>query len=122
MTNIYGKGAKGLATKLHSLIVRSRGACQKCGESTYSKLQCAHIITRTFSAIRTDERNAWCLCARCHFRVDTHADEKMALVDETIGREEFDRLKAKTHPPTKMDWEAEVERLTAVWAEIREAA
>ena len=36
MSNIYGKGAKGRATKLHAQIVRSKGSCEKCGAGELS--------------------------------------------------------------------------------------
>jgi hypothetical protein len=123
MSASYGKGAKAKATKLHSLIVRSRGACERCGERYYPKLQAAHIIPRARSATRTLEQAAWCLCASCHFAVDNFAHLKMDLVDRTIGREEYDRLYAlATHGTTKVDWVGELDRLRAVWARIEEAA
>ena len=42
MADIYGKGAKGRATRLHALITRDFGKCMNCG--TTEALQCAHII------------------------------------------------------------------------------
>lgn len=110
----WGKGDKGKATRMHSLIVRARGVCARCGERDYSKLQCAHAIPRRYSATRTNTDAAWALCASCHLRTTEHADEHMALVDATIGRAEFDRLKEAAMTPTKMDWKGEVERLTEI--------
>lgn len=49
---------------LFSSIVRSRGACQRCG-SKYN-LQCAHVIGRSDHFLRWDENNALCLCHDCH--------------------------------------------------------
>lgn len=114
VTADYGRGAKAKATKLHSLIVRAPGRCQRCGAT--SNLQCAHIIRRTYSATRTDEANGWCLCARCHFRLDTNPDEFMVFVHDTIGLDEFDRLKRKALDGVgqKFDWEVELERLRGV--------
>lgn len=114
MAASYGTGAKAKATKLHSLIVRSVGRCERCNSTL--NLQCAHIIRRTYSATRTDETNGWCLCAKCHFRLDNAADEFMCFVVATIGMDEFDRLKRKALDGVgkKFDWEAELERLRAI--------
>lgn len=102
----YGTGDKRKATILHAELVRARGACTRCGHT--ENLQCAHIISRTYATTRCRMDNAWCLCARCHRAVDTHADEKMALVDRTIGYEAFKELKtaAITGVGTKVDWAA----------------
>lgn len=119
----YGKGDKAKATKLHSLIVRSRGVCERCGSSDYTKLQAAHIIRRTHSATRTLEGAAWCLCASCHFAVDNYAHIFMDLVDSTIGRDEYDRLYLLAkRTPTKVDWADELDRLKTRWAQIESEA
>jgi 5-methylcytosine-specific restriction endonuclease McrA len=113
--SIYGKGLRGKATKLHAELVRGRGSCANCGGT--SNLQCAHIIPRRYAATRTDPANAYCLDARCHMRFTEHADEWMAFIDRTIGRAEFDRLKAKAEAGVKANdafWQAEVSRLTAM--------
>src|SRR5690606_9811550 len=88
---IYGKGLKAKATKLHSLVVRSRGRCERCGST--SNLQAAHIVPRRYSVTRCDPEAAWALCAGCHLRTTEHADEHMALVEQTIGLERFWELK-----------------------------
>lgn len=115
MSSIYGKGPRGKATRLHSLVVRARGACERCGRT--ETLQAAHIISRRFAATRTDETNAWCLCAGCHRRLTEHPDEHMHFVAQTIGMDQFDVMKAKAlsgvHAKPAF-WEAEVERLTAL--------
>lgn len=87
------KGAKGKADRLLSQLVRSRGACESCGSTDYAMLQAAHIHSRRFNATRHDPLNLWALCATCHYRVDTHADEKLALAERTIGLDEYYRLK-----------------------------
>lgn len=118
MTVAYGRGDQGRATRLHSLIVRARGRCARCGSVDPTKLQCAHIIKRRFSATRCDLRNAWCLCASCHFRLETHPDEHMAFVAQTIGMELFDELKALALAGPAMSsrlfWRAEVDRLRSI--------
>lgn len=116
MTVSRMKGPKGKADRLCSQLVRSRGACQKCGSTR--DLQAAHIISRRFSATRSDERNLWCLCAKCHRRFHDHPDEHMAFVASTIGLDLFRELKerALTNPrPWKdSDWQAEAARLEAL--------
>lgn len=121
MTVSYGKGDKAAATKLHSLIVRSRGRCERCGDTNYSKLQCAHIIRRRYSSTRTDESAAWALCWTCHDRVDNHPDDFMLLVEQTIGLDAYFALKAKAERPTKVDWQAERARLKALLQELEAA-
>jgi 5-methylcytosine-specific restriction endonuclease McrA len=111
----YGKGARGRATKLHAELVRSRGQCQNCGGTT--NLQCAHIIPRRFASTRTDERNAFCLDARCHMRFTEHVDEWMHFIFATIGEAEFQRLKTKALAGVKTNdafWLAECARLKAL--------
>lgn len=110
-----GKGAKAKATRLHAELVRSRGRCERCG-STYW-LECAHIIRRGFSATRTDETNAWCLCSSCHGLLTAHRSEHMLLVDVTCGLAGFERLRVKAEAGVKADeafWRGEVVRLTAL--------
>ena len=115
MSSIYGKGLKAKATKLHSQVVRARGACERCGCSDYSKLQAAHIVPRRYSVTRCDPEAAWVLCAGCHLRTTEHADEHMALVDSTIGRERFDELKAAAEQGVKANdayWQGWIDTLT----------
>ena len=112
--SIYGKGAKGKATKLHSKLVRSRGRCERCGESDYAKLECAHIISRTYSATRTDLDNAWALCHACHFRLSKWPREHSHFITETIGSEKYELLRAKAETVTKMNWEDEYARLKQI--------
>lgn len=114
MTVSYGRGAKAKATKLHSVLVRQRGVCARCRLPDPSKLQCAHIISRRYSATRCLLDNAWCLCASCHFTVDTHADEKLQLVGCTIGETRYYALKALALKPTKVDWQVELKRLREI--------
>lgn len=45
-------------------LVRSRGACERCGKT--DTLQCAHIVPRTNHALRYDPINLLCLCYKCH--------------------------------------------------------
>ncbi len=120
MSNMYGKGLKAKATKLHSQVVRLRGRCERCG--SVSNLQCAHLIGRRYNATRTDERNAWCLCATCHFRLTDHPDEHMAFVADTIGLNAYFEMKLRAEAGVKANdafWEGEIARLAAI---VKEAA
>lgn len=115
LTNIYGKGKRGKATELHAKLIRSRGHCENpdC-KGGWNQLHTAHIISRRHAATRTDEKNAFCLCAACHMRFTDYADEWMDFIDKTIGREEYDRLKQKAFTVTKTNdafWQAEIDRL-----------
>jgi len=123
VSGIYGTGARGKATRLHSLVVRSRGFCERCGGT--NTLQAAHIIPRRYAATRTDETNAWCLCAGCHRRLTEWAEDHMALVDATIGRAAYDELKRRANEGVKANgtfWLAECERLSALLAEVEDVA
>ena len=117
MTVSKAKGAKAKADKLFSQLVRSRGVCERCGER--SDVVTAHILGRRFSATRTDERNAWALDPTCHYVVDNWPDEKMRLVEETIGLEVYAELRAKAESTVRrFDWPAEVERLKGLLAAV----
>jgi hypothetical protein len=121
VSGIYGKGPKAKATQLHSLVVRTRGACERCGASDYARLQCAHIVPRRYTATRTDETAAWCLCAGCHLTTTEHAHEHMELVDRTIGRERYDELVARARAGMRSNeayWRSEVHRLQVMFNRI----
>lgn len=109
----YRKGPAGTAEKLHSELVRSRGACERCGSP--GPLECAHIVRRRYVATRTCERNAWCLCHHCHRIVDEDPTEFYDLIEATIGREGFTLLKNQALGNTKVwresDWREECGRL-----------
>lgn len=74
------------ATTLHSMVVRARAgyACERCGTTT-GQLQCAHIVSRRYTATRVDPYNAWCLCATCHRRLTEHPDEHVQFAYATRG-------------------------------------
>lgn len=113
----YGKKLKGKATRLHSLYVRMRAnyTCQRCGKTREEgQIQCAHIISRQLVATRTDERNAFALCASCHHYFSKWPIEFAKFVEETVGLDLYDELKALTEAKHKPDWEQEVERLESL--------
>jgi len=119
------------ATRLHSRIVRHEAgyACQARGfmpdqiRCSGVATDCAHIIGRTFSHTRTDLANSFALCGQHHRHFTNWADDWMRFVDQTIGRDEYDRLKAKAQAGVnvKFDWFDELDRLRAL-AEILDVA
>lgn len=123
MGNINGKGAKGKATRLHSLYVRQRARflCENCGKSRdEGQIQCAHIISRHMVATRTDENNAFALCASCHWHFGKWPIEFSKFVYSKIGEEAYEALaeKARDGKGRKVDWTAESERLQTLIAEF----
>ena len=112
MPNIYGKGDKGKATRLHALIIRDHGSCMKC--HTTHALQCAHIISRKYSHTRTDLDNAFCLCASCHMYFTDNPVEFGQFTIEQIGDPAYDLLLTKRRDTSKVDWEEEANRLADI--------
>lgn len=120
MSNLYGKGLRGKATRLHSLVVRARGRCERCGGT--NSLQAAHIIPRRYAATRCDPANAWCLCAACHRRTTEWASEHMAFVEQTIGIDRFEELRLRAEAGVKANdafWQGWIDVLTEM---LREAS
>lgn len=105
------------ATALHSQYVRARDKrCRRCG-TTSGQLQCAHGISRRYSATRTDENAAVCLCATCHRYVDSHPFEAVQFWSEQFTVGGYAQLRQKAYNGVgqvmKADfWAGEVARLT----------
>jgi hypothetical protein len=78
-------------------------------------------VSRRFSATRCDERNALCLCARCHHHYTDRPVEFGVFVIGMMGSTEYAALNARAQRVKKMDWQAEVERLRARLAELEPA-
>jgi hypothetical protein len=116
----YGKGAKGKADRLTSLLARSRGRCESCGDTTYEKLQCAHVVPRTFSATRCDLSNVLALCWSCHRRFTDDPFAWVSFVHSYLGEVEYQRLrdKARTGVGVKVDWEAVAADLAEQWGRV----
>lgn len=124
----YGKGARGKATRLHSQVVRERAGnrCENCQRAKgdinpdtgkeVKSIQCAHIISRHMTATRTDETNAFCLCASCHWYFGKWPLEFAAFVFDKVGVDRYAALKAKAEAGKgkPVDWDAEVERLARI--------
>src|SRR5690606_32070586 len=113
------------ATRLHSLIVRSRGRCENCRDAwrpTRSKLQCAPIVSRRYSRTRTDRDHPLCWCARCHLGCTAWPVEYAAFLVRKLGQEAYDALRAKAQGLGKVDWYEELDRLRAIAERLGVAA
>lgn len=100
---------------IHRAEEWTAGMCERCGIRPGEHW--AHIIGRARSRVRTHEDNAWWLCAEpCHRLVDNWIEEKLALVDRTIGRERYEELRFLAEQPISNYttwWRDERGRLTA---------
>ena len=112
MPNIYGKGAKGKATRIHAQIIRSKGFCESCGGTNV--LQCAHIISRKYSWTRTSLNNAFCLCASCHRRFTDNPVEFGKFTIDMIGEDAYQALVEQARSIDKFDWESEADLLYGI--------
>lgn len=112
------------ATVLHSQYVRARdGRCVRCG-STTGQLQCAHIISRRYAATRTDEGNAYTLCAACHRYLTEWPHEHVGFFTQQLGSwDAYAALiaKADAGKDTVMRsefWSNEIRRLSALLEDV----
>ena len=99
------------ADKSFSKYIRNRdGCCQKCGTTEF--LQCAHIISRSYKAIRVDERNAVALCRSEHTYFTHRPLEWVEWVEDNYpGR--WAELKKEALEYGKVDWRFQ----SIYWAE-----
>lgn len=84
-----------------SNLVRERAAyqCECCGSR--ENLQCAHVFGRIRYTVRCDDRNAYCLCASCHY---TFTQDPLAWADfvrSKMGNEVYDDLRLVANRPAK---------------------
>lgn len=92
------KKKKPLISKLDreaSRIVRSKGYCLKCGDTTYEKLNCCHINGRTLRATRWDFDNLLCLCSTCHSEFGFRPLHFADWCKGYLGEEKYDEVKRK---------------------------
>lgn len=126
MPTNYGKSTKAKATKLHSLYVRTRDnfTCRWCGTTKESgkQIQCAHIISRSISATRTDERNAVALCASCHWKQTKNPLVWARWIEQELGKDWLDDLLERGVSGVKVDWQDEVVRLESALDQITKKA
>ena len=123
MSDMYGKGDKGKATKLHSILIRSLGYCESCfRECTCDDkwkhtqgcfLQAAHIQGRKASATRTLLRNAFCMCASEHGIFTDKPLTFSRFVTTTWAQEYREELIQLSNTMTKVNW-------TDRYAELKE--
>ncbi len=118
----HAKGAKARADKYFSLIVRSRGRCERCGTTDYSRLQCAHIVSRRYSATRCDETNAWCLCAGEHMELTLDPYKHVQVAIQTRGEDGYAALRQKALSGVRPDWDEVAADLAQRWKAIQNAA
>ncbi|MDQ5840771.1 MAG: hypothetical protein M3537_06450 [Chloroflexota bacterium] len=97
------------ADRRFSIAVRGIGFCENCGSVEF--LQCAHIVSRSYSATRVDFLNAVCLCRGCHVFFTHRPLEWWDWARRRIGEEAFDELRRLAVGGAKIDWKAEAERL-----------
>lgn len=99
------------ADALFSKFIRERdGRCQACG--TADNLQCAHIISRSYKAIRTHQWNAVALCRGCHVRF-THRPLEWEDFVESRWPGRWVMLRELALSYERVDWKAERDRLKA---------
>lgn len=83
-----------------SKIVRSRGKCERCGNT--ETLQCCHIYSRTYNNTRWDiDNNLLCLCASCHFWGHKNPLEFAEFVKSHLGKARFEMLLESRNQITK---------------------
>jgi len=103
------RSAKKHADRIFSDLVRSLGYCEKCGSTQY--LQAAHIISRKYSITRTDFRNVFCLCAKCHRYFHDFPREYSHFITDSQLAPYYDEVFELAHVGGKVDWFMEVDRL-----------
>jgi hypothetical protein len=70
---------------------RDAWICRACGN--FTRLQCAHIVSRRYHATRWMTGNAVTLCSACHVRFTMDPLAWDAWVEERIGLAAYDELK-----------------------------
>lgn len=104
---------KNKCDRLFSQLVRSKGACERCGST--QTLQTSHIFSRRYAWTRTDLSNALCLCAACHRWWHANPTETYALAVSVVGVDEYERVAARRNRRERFDWGSEYERLLELW-------
>lgn len=86
--------------QLFSLIIRSRGRCERCG--TTMNLQCSHVVSRRYLATRWAEDGAICACRGCHHWQHMRPLENEAWLVEQ--GHDFEGIKQRALALTKPDY------------------
>ncbi len=71
-------------------------------------------MSRRYAQTRTRLDNAFCLCAGCHMHFTEWPLSFATFVEQHIGITQYQKLQLLSQETTKVDWAAEVERLTVV--------
>lgn len=89
------KTLRNKADRLWSLAIRQRdGQCRRCGRGSGEvTLQAAHVISRSYKAVRWDLRNGICLCLGCHHWNHHQPVEFSWWVQDLIGKELYESLR-----------------------------
>lgn len=69
-------------------------------------LQCAHVFSRSYLAIRWNENNAVPLCRGCHLFYTFHPIEWTELMQGYLGEEMYELLRKTALSHHKPDYEA----------------
>ena len=117
---VRGKVARATADKWFSDITRSAGRCLKCGTTQY--LQCAHVFSRRYYAIRWDEKNAVCLCRSCHVYFTHRPIEWEMYITSEIGPDTYSALREKAMTYRKPDMGEMLDDLAARIQRVKDRA
>jgi 5-methylcytosine-specific restriction endonuclease McrA len=96
------------ADRAFSLYIRERDGECLADPPHAGNLQCAHLITRSYKAIRTVPENAVALCQKHHLYFTHRPLEWREWVEDRFpGR--WDKLKTAALTYERVDWKAEAE-------------
>lgn len=113
MKTTAARGAKAKCDKLFSQLVRARdGRCTLCGRT--DNLQCAHLVSRRYSATRCVLDNAWTLDAGCHMRLTVEPFEHVVWATQMVGAERYEELRQIALQGIKVDWVEKLAELRAI--------
>jgi hypothetical protein len=70
------------------------GRCFLTGAAVGQALQCAHLVSRRYLALRWDRANAWGISAACHVRYTHDPLAWDAIVEGHLGEDEWTRMKS----------------------------
>jgi 5-methylcytosine-specific restriction endonuclease McrA len=104
---------RGIADELFSLLVRSRGYCEKrCGKQLpVTRLQASHGIGRAYLATRYDPINVMASCPEEHKRFTHRPFEFRDYLVAKWGQALFDRLWAKAQEGVRLGYRPDYEDL-----------
>ena len=104
--------------RVFSKIIRARGTCEAADGSCKGNLQCAHGFSRSYRAIRCDERNAFCLCAHHHVFFTHRPLEWDQWLRRAWGNLGYDVMRDLALANERTDWKALLPELKARLVEV----